>query len=100
VAARLFEALSSAGLNVDLIVQATHEGTSNDIAFTLADTELERARAVCQELLVALGADQATLTAEAAMAKLSISGAGILGRPRRWPPACSTPWPRPASTCA
>ena len=81
VAARLFEALSGAGLNVDLIVQATHEGTSNDIAFTLADTELERARAVCQELLVALGADQATLTAEAGMAKLSISGAGILGRP-------------------
>jgi len=81
VAARLFEALSAAGLNVDLIVQATHEGASNDIAFTLADTELERARTVCQELLTALGADQARLTAEAGMAKLSISGAGILGRP-------------------
>ena len=81
VAARLFEALSAAGLNVDLIVQATHEGASNDIAFTLAETELERARTVCQELLTALGADQARLTAEAGMAKLSISGAGILGRP-------------------
>jgi aspartate kinase len=81
VAARLFEALSAAGLNVDLIVQATHEGASNDIAFTLADTELDRARTVCQELLVAMGADQAMLTAEAGMAKLSISGAGILGRP-------------------
>ena len=81
VAARLFEALSAAGLNVDLIVQATHEGASNDIAFTLAETELERARTVCQELLAALGADQARLTAEAGMAKLSISGAGILGRP-------------------
>jgi aspartate kinase len=81
VAARLFEALSAAGLNVDLIVQATHEGASNDIAFTLAETQLERARSVCQELLAALGADQATLTAEAGMAKLSISGAGILGRP-------------------
>jgi len=81
VAARLFEALSAAGLNVDLIVQATHEGASNDIAFTLAETQLERARSVCQELLAALGANQATLTAEAGMAKLSISGAGILGRP-------------------
>ncbi len=81
VAARLFEALSAAGLNVDLIVQATHEGSSNDIAFTLAETDLERARRVCEELLAALGADQATLTAEAGMAKLSISGAGILGRP-------------------
>ena len=40
VAARLFEALGgAAGLNVDLIVQATHEGASNDIAFTLAEDE-------------------------------------------------------------
>ena len=37
VAARLFEGLGAAGLNVDLIVQATHDGSSNDIAFTLAD---------------------------------------------------------------
>ena len=37
VAAQLFEALGAAGLNVDLIVQATHEGSSNDIAFTLAE---------------------------------------------------------------
>ena len=56
MAARLFEALSSEGLSVDLIVQATHEGNSNDIAFTLDSADLPRA-------------------------KLSIAGAGILGRP-------------------
>ena len=81
MAATLFEALGAAGLNVDLIVQAIHEGASNDIAFTLAATEMEPARRVCQEVLAAMGADGALLTAEAGMAKLSIAGAGILGRP-------------------
>lgn len=81
VAATLFEALGAAGLNVDLIVQAIHEGSSNDIAFTLAAAEMERARQVCQEVLAAMGADGAQLSAEAGMAKLSIAGAGILGRP-------------------
>ena len=33
IAARLFESLSEAGINVDLIIQATHEGSSNDITF-------------------------------------------------------------------
>ncbi|MEI6616465.1 MAG: aspartate kinase [Cyanobium sp. ELA507] len=81
VAARLFEALGAAGLNVDLIVQATHEGGSNDIAFTLADDQLASATAVCRTLLADLGAEETQLSSEAGMAKISISGAGIMGRP-------------------
>ena len=86
VAARLFEALGAAGLNVDLIVQATHEGSSNDIAFTLAEVDLDRAELVCREVLAGLGAAPgsdggAQLSAEAGLAKLSIAGAGIMGRP-------------------
>jgi aspartate kinase len=81
VAAQLFEALGVAGLNVDLIVQSSHEGASNDIAFTVAEKELERANAVCQQLLDALGAQHAGHSAERGMAKISISGAGIMGRP-------------------
>ena len=85
VAAQLFEALGAAGLNVDLIVQATHEGASNDIAFTLADADLDRAQLVCREVLATMGADLgeggAQLCAAGGMAKLSISGAGIMGRP-------------------
>jgi aspartate kinase len=81
VAAQLFEGLAAAGLNVDLIVQATHEGSSNDIAFTLSDADLERARAVCQALLSRLEAAEAQLSTVSGMAKLSISGAGIMGRP-------------------
>jgi aspartate kinase len=81
VAAGLFEALGAAGLNVDLIVQATHEGSSNDIAFTVADGRIAEARRVCGEVLSAMGADGALLSAEGGMAKISISGAGIMGRP-------------------
>jgi aspartate kinase len=81
VAAQLFEALGAAGLNVDLIVQSTHEGASNDIAFTLAEGQLEGACQVCQGLLREWGAEGTKLTAEPGMAKISISGAGILGRP-------------------
>ena len=81
VAAQLFEALGEEGLNVDLIVQATHEGGSNDIAFTLAEAELERATTVCRRLLAELGAAETQLSSEAAMAKISIAGAGIMGRP-------------------
>ena len=81
VAAELFEALGAADLNVDLIVQASQDGGSNDIAFTLAEADLERASQVCRQVLSALGADDAVLSGEADMAKISISGAGILGRP-------------------
>ncbi|HYP03663.1 MAG TPA: ACT domain-containing protein, partial [Cyanobium sp.] len=81
VAAVLFEALGAAGLNVDLIVQATHDGASNDIAFTVAGPQLEDARRVCGEVLASMGAEGAQIGAEACMAKLSISGAGIMGRP-------------------
>ncbi|MFM7087837.1 MAG: aspartate kinase [Cyanobium sp.] len=82
VAALLFEALGQAGLNVDLIVQATHQGSSNDIAFTVADDEGERARAICEQVLRDLGAGaEATIRSQSGMAKLSIAGAGILGRP-------------------
>jgi aspartate kinase len=81
IAAQLFEALGAGGLNVDLIVQATHEGGSNDIAFTVAEADLEAAGGICRALLSSLGAEGAVLSTEADMAKISIGGAGIMGRP-------------------
>ena len=78
IAARLFETLSTAGINVDLIIQATHEGSSNDITFTVAESDLEHARSVSQSVLDCLGGE---LAAEGGLTKLSISGAGIMGRP-------------------
>ncbi len=77
VAAQLFEALSSAGLSVDLIVQSTHEGSSNDIAFTVAEAELPAAEAFCRKHL----GEGSQLQVQSGLAKLSIGGAGIMGRP-------------------
>ncbi len=78
VAARLFEALSSADINVDLIIQSTHDGSSNAITFTVAEQDLDQARKVSGSLLDDLGGE---LAAEGGMTKLSIRGAGIMGRP-------------------
>ena len=78
IAARLFETLSAADINVDLIIQATHEGSSNDITFTVAESDLEQARQVSQSVLDSLGGE---LAAEGGLTKLSIRGAGIMGRP-------------------
>ena len=78
IAARLFETLSEAGINVDLIIQATHEGSSNDITFTVSEADLELARSVSQTVLDSLGG---ALAAQGGLTKLSISGAGIMGRP-------------------
>ena len=75
---RLFEALSSADINVDLIIQSTHDGSSNDITFTVAEQDLDQARRVSGSLLDDLGGE---LAAEGGMTKLSIRGAGIMGRP-------------------
>lgn len=78
MAAELFETLSAGGVNVDLIIQSTHEGSSNDITFTVAAAELGKARELCEALLQTIGGQ---LTADVNMTKLSISGAGIMGRP-------------------
>ncbi len=78
VAAQLFEKLSSGGVNVDLIIQATHDGNSNDITFTVSETELTKAQQLCESLIKKLGG---ILSTQKDMTKLSISGAGIMGRP-------------------
>ena len=82
VAAQLCEALSAAGVNVDLIVQSLHEGESNDIAFTLALDDLPQAKQVVSGLVGILGGRQPfRVEAYPELAKLSIVGAGIVGRP-------------------
>ena len=78
IAADLFEKLSKAGVNVDLIIQAIHDGNSNDITFTVSKNDFEIAHKECQNLINSLGGE---VTAQTAMSKLSISGSGIMGRP-------------------
>ena len=78
IAAQIFEKLSEAGINVDLIIQATHDGSSNDITFTIGDENLEKTIEQCDLIIEQMGGKYSL---SKNMTKLSIQGAGIMGRP-------------------
>ncbi|MCC5599994.1 aspartate kinase [Nostoc favosum] len=87
VAARLFGEISRQEVDVDLIIQSVHEGNSNDIAFTVTAPILKRAEAVAAAIAPALRSesnpksDEAEVMVEHNIAKVSIAGAGMIGRP-------------------
>ncbi len=75
VAARVFRALATARVKVDMILQGMHREGHNDIAFTVAGQDLDDARRVCQGLAGELGARR--VVEDAGIAKVSVIGAGI-----------------------
>ncbi|MEH2375997.1 aspartate kinase [Nostoc sp.] len=87
VAARLFGEISRQKVDVDLIIQSINEGNSNDIAFTVRTPILKRAEAVAAAIAPALRnqsnpkLDEAEVMVEHNIAKVSIAGAGMIGRP-------------------
>jgi len=88
VAASLFGELAHQGLDVDLIVQSIHEGNSNDIAFTVGQEWSGRAEAVATAFGPMLPQSDLSsrsvpeVIVERNVAKVSIVGAGIIGRPQ------------------
>jgi aspartate kinase len=79
VASQLFGEIARHDLDVDLIIQSIHEGNNNDISFTVRRSALPQAEAVAHAILPVLaGAD---VLVEATIAKISIAGAGMIGRP-------------------
>ncbi|MEG4942453.1 aspartate kinase [Microcoleus sp. F4-D5] len=89
VAARLFGAIAQQNLDVDLIIQSIHEGNTNDIAFTVTRNSLNQAVAVADAIVPALGknsrpelGEPEVKAEERPIAKVSIAGAGMIGRPR------------------
>ncbi len=86
VAARLFGEISRQNVDVDLIIQSIHEGNTNDIAFTVRTPILKRAEAVAAAIAPALrsqngASTEAEVMVQQQIAKISISGAGMIGRP-------------------
>ncbi|BAT55297.1 aspartate kinase [Nostoc sp. NIES-3756] len=87
VAARLFGEIARQKVDVDLIIQSIHEGNSNDIAFTVTTPILKRAEAVAAAIAPSLRnptnpkSDEAEVMLEQNIAKVSIAGAGMIGRP-------------------
>ena len=78
IAAQIFETLSKASINVDLIIQATHDGKRNDITFTVNESDVTKTIEQCKLITSQLGGEYSF---KANMTKLSIQGAGIMGRP-------------------
>lgn len=87
VAAKMFGEIGRQDLNVDLIIQSIHEGNSNDIAFTVGKNSLNQAEAVASAIAPTLRSqnspapDEAEVMVERNIAKISIAGAGMIGRP-------------------
>ncbi len=85
IAARLFGEIARQDLDVDLIIQSIHEGNTNDIAFTVATPILKRAEAVAAAIAPVFCSNPAQGEAEVMVqqqiAKISIVGAGMIGRP-------------------
>ncbi len=86
VAASLFGEISQRNIDVDLIIQSIHEGNSNDIAFTVVNRVLQQAEAVAEAIAPCLrthpdATTEAEVMVDRKIAKVAISGAGMIGRP-------------------
>lgn len=87
IAARLFGEIGRCNLDVDLIIQSIHELNTNDIAFTVTKNTLNAAQAVAEAIAPtlrsqpSLAPEEAEVLVERNIAKVSISGAGMIGRP-------------------
>lgn len=87
VAASLFGEIACQEVDVDLIIQSIHEGNTNDISFTVMTPILNRAEAVAAAIAPVLGSENGAQTEDVEVmvkqniAKVSIVGAGMIGRP-------------------
>lgn len=74
-AARIFNALASANIIIDMIVQNVSVSGSTDISFTLNRDELAKAKAALEPIVREIGAKE--LLAQDGIAKLSVVGIGM-----------------------
>ncbi len=75
VAARLFEAMSGGGINVDMIVQNVSSAGHTDISFTVPRTQGQQAQQLAEGVGLELGSGPVDLNES--IAKVSLVGAGM-----------------------
>lgn len=75
VAACIFEAISKAGINVDMIIQSTAENNKNNISFTVSQIDLAKTLEVLKSLDGDLGDN--SVIYDDNVAKISIVGVGM-----------------------
>jgi len=83
IAAAVFSRVAAAGINVDLVLQSLsmtdHGQQVADIAFTIPAADLTAIESVAKEIIQELGGQDLSLDPQ--VAKLSIGGVGMMGRP-------------------
>ena len=80
IAAKLFRALAEEEIIVDMIIQSAEQDKMNDIAFTVAKNNLEKAIDITKKVAEEIGSPEALSDNE--VAKISIVGAGVISDPR------------------
>jgi aspartate kinase len=75
IAARVFQALGDANVNVDMIVQSVGENGRTDISFTVSRDDAAKSIGVLQPVVKAIGARD--VSAHDNVAKLSVVGIGM-----------------------
>ncbi len=76
IAGKIFRAIASKGVVVDMVIQSAVRGKSNDIAFTVTRDQLERAVNVVNSLVDSLGASG--MSYGKGVSKVSVVGAGVM----------------------
>ena len=79
VAAKVFESLVKKNISVDMIVQSTSQDGLNEIAFTVDKDTLQDTKKIAEQISIDIGAKK--VTTDTNIAKVSIVGAGMIGRP-------------------
>jgi aspartate kinase len=79
IAATVFETLAKKNISVDMIIQSTSKDGTNEIAFTVDKENIEDAKVVSAEIAKEINATDVTVDVN--IAKVSIVGAGMIGRP-------------------
>lgn len=79
IAAKVFDSLAKKNISVDMIVQSTSHDGINEIAFTVDKETLSDSKKATEVVAKELGAKG--VTTDTNVAKISIVGAGMIGRP-------------------
>lgn len=79
IVAQIFHALASANISVDVIVQNVGAAGAADVSYTIADTDLEKAKKAIEPTVNSLGAKE--LVIDSTLAKVSVVGSGMQSSP-------------------
>jgi len=79
IAAKVFSTLANNNISVDMIIQSLEEGSLNNIAFTVHESDLNNAIDVLEQVRHELKAGE--IVVDKNIAKISLVGAGMVDRP-------------------